>query len=75
VPEDVAKGMAFLERACESPEREQCATLAMRYRRGVGVPADREKALRYFTRACEAGDGFACKQADELRNTPAGSAP
>lgn len=52
--------------ACDArPEKVTCAEAGRRYLRPSAflIPTDKERAIRYFGKACEAGDGPSCVEA------------
>lgn len=59
-PPDVARAADALERGCALDDAPSCATLAIWYDRGQGVPADSARAVELMRRTCELGVLAAC---------------
>ncbi len=57
---DPSKAAVYYDKGCEGGEPSGCANLALLYRDGTGVPADRDKAAELLARACRLGDAAAC---------------
>ncbi len=57
LPEQVARGVALLDRACKGGVTSACDTLGHAYREGRYVARVHEKSLVYFRTGCEAGEG------------------
>jgi TPR repeat protein len=76
VPDMLAKGIkpgepmpdARANKArCDSGHATSCLWLSLRYEGGIGVTADTEQAGSFLSKACELGEGEACRrQANEL---------
>jgi TPR repeat protein len=60
VAKDVPAGLALYEKACDLRHEPACTAVALKYKSGEGVPADRERSLGYFAKACAAGSKSAC---------------
>src|SRR5262249_51447828 len=71
VPKDAAKGLTFLQRACNGGVAATCTTIGWFYA-GQMRPADAttdfdpKKAIHYYERACNSGDAFGCTYLGEL---------
>lgn len=57
---DPARGMAYLEKACEAGYAEGCANAATMYKRGSGVPRNPAKAAELSAKACALGKKEQC---------------
>jgi hypothetical protein len=51
---------ASCQRLCTAKVAVGCQRVGYLYSEGVGVPASRERAIRYFKMACELGDKMSC---------------
>jgi hypothetical protein len=45
---------------CERGDMHNCSSLGFLWEKGIGAPANRATALRYYFHACEGGEGQAC---------------
>ncbi len=59
--QDAAKGVELLQRACDLGNAGSCFVLGLRYRQGMGVPADPVQAGALIKRACDGGQPIACQ--------------
>jgi TPR repeat protein len=55
-----AAAVPYLSRACNGGISDACDALAFIYANAKGVRQDYGKALRYWNKACRAGNGAAC---------------
>jgi hypothetical protein len=54
------------QQGCDLDAPAACDNLAQMYRDGTGIAADKEQAVKYFRRACDAGWAHSCTQLGEL---------
>jgi TPR repeat protein len=60
------KAVEAFQQGCELDAPAACDNLAQMYRSGQGVAVDRDQAIKYFRRACDAGWAHSCTQLGEL---------
>ncbi|MFO6446215.1 trypsin-like serine protease [Erythrobacter sp. NE805] len=68
-PQDAARVLGWLGRACEAGEALQCENLGELLVRGEDVPQDRARGFAFVSLACEGGRTYACDALEEAAET------
>ena len=66
VPQDSAKALELLTKACAADDPGGCNSLGAIYAEGKGVPKDAQKAGTFFEKACKAGHAGGCANQGSL---------
>ncbi|MGM0596446.1 MAG: tetratricopeptide repeat protein [Myxococcota bacterium] len=72
-PEEVKKAMKYYKQACEYKNSRACYSVGKLHRDGIGVERNREKALKFFNKACELDkdkkrkNPFSCRVLEKMK--------
>lgn len=62
---DPVQSANAFEKACTLKDRRGCTALGLAYREGKGRPRDEARARALLSKACKAGEAFACTALDD----------
>jgi TPR repeat protein len=66
--QNIPKGIAILDKACEDDSTYACRTLGYTYYYGNKVKQDKAKSINYFSKACKLNDKNSCNTIQKVKN-------
>ena len=66
--QNISKGIAILDKACEDDSTYACRTLGYIYYYGNKVKQEKSKSINYFSKACKLNDKNSCDTIEKVKN-------